>query len=91
MKTEDKQKYIDYDWAMWIKDKTGNELPIHMKPGDIVIYKGCELEHWRDKFIGKNHAQLFMHYNDNDGEYKINHDGRSMLGVPKQNSKLKII
>jgi hypothetical protein len=87
----DSKTYPDYDWPMWVKDKTGTEIPIHMKPGDMIIYRGCELEHWRDKFMGKNHAQMFMHYNDNNGQYKINHDGRPMLGVPKQNSKLNII
>jgi hypothetical protein len=84
----DQNVYPEYDWAMWIKDKNGTELPVHMKPGDMVIYRGCDLEHWRDKFIGKNHAQVFMHYNDNSGQFRINHDGRPMLGVPKNVNNL---
>jgi hypothetical protein len=81
----DQSVYPDYDWAMWIKNnKTGEELPVHMKPGDMIIYRGCNVEHWRDEFIGKNHAQMFLHYNDAHGPFKNLYDGRPCLGVPKE-------
>jgi hypothetical protein len=75
--------YPEYDWPMWVKSPEGSEIPIHMKPGDMIIYRGCDIEHWRDEFIGKNHAQVFMHYNDANGLYKNIHDGRPFLGIPK--------
>jgi hypothetical protein len=78
----DKNKYPDYNWPMFVKDTNGNELPIHMKPGDALIYRGCEIEHWRESFFGLNHAQVFFHYNEKDGKYNIAFDGRPVLGLP---------
>jgi hypothetical protein len=53
-----------------------------MKPGDMIIYRGCELKHWREPFWGKNHAQVFLHYNEKGGQYDIPNDGRPILGMP---------
>ena len=30
----------------------------------MLVYKGMILEHWREVFLGKNCAQVFLHYND---------------------------
>jgi len=49
----------------------------------MLIYKGCQLEHWRERFIGKNHAQVFLHYNDSKGQHNIKYDGRPFLGMKK--------
>jgi hypothetical protein len=75
----------DYDWPMFVKDQKGNNIPVHMKPGDCIIYRGIEVEHWRDKFIGLNHSQAFIHYNDVNGPVKNYFDGRHILGIPKLN------
>jgi hypothetical protein len=29
----------------------------------MLIYSGCDLEHWREEFKGKNCGQVFLHYN----------------------------
>jgi len=57
--------------------------------GDMLVYSGCDLEHWREPFKGNTCCQVFLHYNDLNGKFKnINkYDGRPMLGVP---SKIKI-
>ena len=47
----------------------------------MIIYRGCELEHWREPLWGNNHAQVFLHYNEKDGEYDIPFDGRPLLGM----------
>jgi len=78
----DANKYPDWDWPMFIKEKNGKEIPVHMKPGDMIIYRGCELEHWREPYWGKNHAQVFLHYNEKGGQYDIPFDGRPILGMP---------
>ena len=76
-----------YNWPMWV-DKTGGRgnkgTAIHMEPGDMIVYRGCEIEHWREPFIGQNHAQVFLHYNNIDGPYGTNcvYDGRHHLGLP---------
>tara|TARA_R110001592_G_scaffold40826_9_gene133869 strand:- start:8097 stop:8837 length:741 start_codon:yes stop_codon:yes gene_type:complete len=85
---KDKKKdWQKYSWPMWV-DKTGGVsnkgVPIHMEPGDMIVYRGCEIEHWREKFLGNDHAQVFLHYNNLDGPYGTNcvYDGRYSLGLP---------
>ena len=72
----------DYSWPIWFKDRDGNEISIETEPGDMVIYKGCDLEHWREPFKGNNHAQVFLHYNIKDGKYNNIKDGRPIFGIP---------
>ena len=67
----------NWNWPMFVEGK-----PIHMKPGDMVVYRGCELEHWREPYIGLNHAQVFLHYNEVNGKYNNLNDGRPILGLP---------
>ena len=58
---------------------------VDLKPGDMLIYSGCELEHWREPFEGKLCGQVFLHYNHANGPFaKSNlYDKRPMLGIPK--------
>ena len=39
-------------------------ITVNLKPGDMLVYRGMELEHWREEFQGDNCAQVFLHYND---------------------------
>jgi len=55
------------DWDIFLKDKTGKTIRVKQKPGDILLYRGCELTHWREKFTGSQHAQIFLHYVDQNG------------------------
>jgi len=59
-------------------------IKIELEPGDTLIYSGCDLEHWREAFPGKDCAQVFLHYNDakkkNAKENKF--DKRPFLGLP---------
>ena len=60
-------------------------VKVDLKPGDMLIYSGCELEHWREPFQGKLCGQVFLHYNHADGRFaKSNlYDKRPMLGIVK--------
>ena len=60
-------------------------VEVNLKPGDMLIYSGCELEHWREPFKGKLCGQVFLHYNHADGQFaKSNlYDKRPMLGIVK--------
>lgn len=78
----DKNVYSNYHWPMFVKDADGNELPVALEPGDLIVYKGCEVEHWRDAFIGLNQAQVFLHYNIVGGEFNYKFDGRPGIGMP---------
>ena len=74
--------YPDWSWPMFVKEKDGKEVAIDMKPGDMIIYRGCELKHWREPLKATNHAQVFLHYNEKGGEYDIPYDSRPLLGLP---------
>lgn len=39
-------------------------IAIHLKPGDMLVYRGCDLEHWREPFEGQECVQVFLHYNN---------------------------
>ena len=58
---------------------------VDLKIGDMLIYAGCDLEHWREPFQGKVCSQVFLHYNHANGPFaKTNiFDKRPMLGIPK--------
>ena len=60
-------------------------IPYTLSPGDMIIYSGCELEHWREPFQGTLCGQVFLHYNHADGRFaKTNlYDKRPMLGIVK--------
>jgi len=60
-------------------------VPVDLKIGDMLIYAGCDLEHWREPFQGKVCSQVFLHYNHANGPFaKTNiFDKRPMLGIPK--------
>jgi len=77
----------------------GDEWPIYLEPsgeegtegtkiilnqGDMLIYKGCDVEHWRESFEGENCGQVFLHYNDASDEKaeQNKYDGRPCLGLP---------
>lgn len=66
----------------------GDPWPIFMAgekltltPGDLVIYKGCEIEHWREPFEGTECFQLFLHYNDPKDKEASLYDDRVALGT----------
>jgi hypothetical protein len=55
-----------------------------LEVGDMLVYSGCELEHWREPFEGNICGQVFLHYNHVNGPFadKNKFDGRPKLGVP---------
>lgn len=71
-------------------DKTvyaDNVGKIEMDVGDAVLYRGCELYHWRDEYKeGKWQAQVFLHYVDANGPNKEwIYDKRKNLNLPSDN------
>ena len=59
-------------------------IKVDLKPGDMLVYSGCELEHWRNKFRGKECIQAFLHYNNRKttGAKDNMFDKRPHLGLP---------
>jgi hypothetical protein len=71
-------------WPIWFETKHKEQVQIILNPGDLVIYKGEELPHWRNIYNGSEQIQVFLHYIDQNGknrEYKF--DKRPMLAIPK--------
>jgi hypothetical protein len=73
-------------WDFWIKNIHDDNTCISLEEGDLIIYKGKELEHWREKYNNNEHIQFFLHYVDSNGinsEWK--YDKRKMLGQQNYN------
>ena len=54
-------------WPLFIEGER-----IVQEPGEMAVYRGCEVEHWREPMTGLSntfHVQLFVHYVDADGPY----------------------
>lgn len=64
--------YVDDDiWPIYMgvdaEDNVGT--PITIGIGDMVMYHGRELLHWREPYQGKWQTQVFFHYVQKDGEF----------------------
>lgn len=69
-------------------DSVGESLDISV--GDLVMYKGEELPHWRPAFKGKWQVQVFFHYVDANGPHKdYKYDRRETLGIKKEIDKIE--
>ena len=68
-------------------------IKVDLNLGDMLVYRGCDLEHWRKPFEGDDCVQVFLHYNE-EGTFKPEDkfDGRSHIGLPdwfrKENAEL---
>ena len=74
-------------WPIYL-EPSGKEglkgVKILLQPGDMLVYRGNELEHWRAPFDGENCGQVFLHYNniETKGSKENIFDGRPHLGLP---------
>jgi len=74
-------------WPIYIEpsQKEGMKgVSVNLKPGDMLVYRGNILEHWREPFKGKDCAQVFLHYNNSKtkGSKDNMFDKRPHLGLP---------
>ena len=79
------QKTVIDEYKQIIKPNAPKGISIDLEVGDMLVYSGCELEHWREPFEGDNCAQVFLHYNNVDGPFGTQNkfDKRPLLGIPK--------
>jgi hypothetical protein len=66
----------EYKWSIFI-----DGAEVKMDPGDMIIYNGIDLPHWRKKFRGIYHTQVFFHYTD-EKILGLTPDTRPRLGLP---------
>ena len=74
-------------WPIYLEPsgKEGKKgVEVNLEPGDMLVYRGCELEHWREKFKGKQSVQVFLHYNNVKTKHSRENmfDKRKHLGLP---------
>jgi hypothetical protein len=67
--------HSEYLWPIYVEG-----VPYGMRPGEGVIYKGCEQSHWREPFRRvQEHderliwSQVFLHYIEAGGQYDPEH------------------
>jgi len=90
----------DKPWPIYINpdekegswnETTGDYIPskkkgikVNLNPGDMLVYRGDLLEHWREPFKGNHCAQVFLHYNNvkTKGAEENAYDRRPHLGLP---------
>ncbi len=75
------------DWPIYVEpsgEKNKKGIKVDLKKGDMLIYSGCDLEHWREKFKGEECVQVFLHYNNRKtpGAKENMFDRRPHLGLP---------
>jgi len=77
---------VDPDpWEIWFENLKGENKAIYLNPGDMIVYRGDTLPHWRTEYKGKRQNQAFLHYVDKRGKYRdFKYDHRQFLGLPKQ-------
>lgn len=69
-------------WPIYFDEHA--ESCVHLERGELAVYSGCDVLHWRPKFKGKWQVQLFLHYVDANGPYASEYkDGRLDFGVKK--------
>lgn len=55
-------------WPIFFGEGSGVSAILDV--GDMAVYKGHEISHWRERFQGKWHVQVFLHYVDKNGPHK---------------------
>lgn len=74
----------DKPWSIWCQYKDNPPVECVLAPGDAVVYKGCEVYHWREPLQHADiNAQFMLHYVDKNGPNASHKwDRRSSLGLP---------
>ena len=92
--------FADKDWSIWFhklkegtKEVDPNVQPssYSTKPGDAVVYEGCNYSHWREPYSGEKCMQVFLHYVRAKGRYtSFAMDGRKYLGQDKDEAMREV-
>jgi len=60
-------------WPIFVESVGGEDIPVATGIGDLMIYQGCEVTHWREAFEGDLWMQVFIHYINKNGPYYPEH------------------
>ena len=53
-------------WPIRITGPQGS-TSVDLEPGDALVYRGTECDHWREPFVGEHNAHVFLCYVDQSG------------------------
>jgi hypothetical protein len=77
-----------FDWPIWYADPDDLtvRMPVSVQPKEAMIYRGCDVPHWREKFNPPKttdwQCQLFLHYVDRFGPFQqFAYDRREQLFI----------
>ena len=77
-------------WPLWIKTLRGQDVGVNLNPGDLLVYRGNVLPHWREICPVEQHTQVFLHYVDADGPFtEFKFDTRECLATPYEEKREK--
>jgi hypothetical protein len=72
----------DVPWPIHLATPSGPRA-FETAPGDGLLYRGCEIAHWRNAFEDTYCAQAFLHYVDQNGPFADQKfDERAAVGAP---------
>lgn len=84
----------DVPWPLNIGEEDA-PFAAMLRPGDVLLYRGPELTHWRDAYQGERLFQVFLHYVDANGPHAgEKFDSRASLGnafTPEMTGRLASI
>ncbi|MDX1563198.1 MAG: SEC-C domain-containing protein [Gammaproteobacteria bacterium] len=71
----------DAEWPIYL-EVDGQAREVLLAPGDLMIYRGCDLPHWRDSCPCEFSAHVFLHFVEAGGPYAhLVYDERTGLGA----------
>jgi len=83
----------DAAWPIWVGNAAAHQS-VALEPGDMLVYKGAQVMHWRELFAGRWWLQLFLHYVAADGDYaRFKFDGRERIGPfdPRKDKRVALL
>jgi len=77
------------EWELVVRHQDRSKTRVILNVGDILIYPGRDLVHWREgAFQGNEQIQAFVQYVDVAGDSKdLKWDTRPLMGLPFETSK----
>src|SRR3990167_7611304 len=83
-KVSNDKVYVDGTEDCHTPSAEDSTITVNLEPGDILIYAGPKVKHWRDALDSEAYVQAFFHYvYENGSNLAQKFDGRDAIGVPK--------
>jgi len=73
----------DRKWPIWFSTADG-DVPVELESGEAVMYRGCILPHWRERYAGRIQVQCMFFYVEKNGPNAVwKFNGRKGVGFPQ--------